>query len=321
MSPCRLSLGTFADPLTRAQADAAARVLRDEISSLKVDIVELAAADAGLGPGPSLARAVEALLSGQVDLVVWRAKDLPPELPPDLAVGAFLRRTNPWDVLLSHDAVTLDELDEGCCVVARAPRRRAQISAYRNDLRLVEARGEIDRWRRDLDSGACQGVVISGDTVERLGCQELVGEILSPGVCIPAPGQGATTLLARRVPAEGRDLARFLAAVNDPRTETEVGAERALLQSLGVEAALHVGALARFEDEVLTLEGVVVGGGEEDIVRDQVEGAPEEGLLLGRELAERLLQQGASDWLRAERQRAARSRPSPPGGERTRARG
>lgn len=321
MSPGRISLGTFADPLTRAQADGAARAIRDEISSLKIDVVEIAPAAAHPSAGPSLARAVEALLSGQVDLVVWRAKDLPTELPPDLAVGAFLRRTNPFDVLLSQDAVTLDELDEGCRVVARAPRRRTQIASYRHDLLLVDTRGEIGRWRRELENGVCHGVVVAGDTVERLGYQELVGEILSPGVCIPAPGQGATALLARRVPAEGRDLARVLAAVNDPRTETEVAAERAVLQSLGVDVSHHVGALARLEDDVLSLEGVVVGSGEDDLVRDQVDGEPAQGAALGRELAERLLQLGASSWLRFDRSRAARSRPPAPGSDGQRVRG
>jgi hydroxymethylbilane synthase len=190
-------------------------------------------------------------------------------------------------------------------VLARTIRRRGQLGQYRPDLHLVEAGGSLDDWRRALDGGTCRAMVLAADTVEHLGLQELVGEILSPGICLPAPGQGALALAVRK---DAKEVLKTLRSLNDPGTEAEVRAELAVLRALDVESAMAVAALARVSGSSLSLDGLVVGSEDGDMARYQVEGHLERPEELGAELAERLLALGADEFLRDSRKKSGRSR-------------
>ena len=258
-----------------------------------------------------LSAAEEALVAGEVDLVVYRTSEVPPELPSGVVLAAYLRRNTPFDVLVTLDAETLDELPRGSRVFARSLRRRGQLANYRSDVEWVEARGTLRQWRRDLDAGTCRALVVAADTVESLGLQELVGEILSPGVCLPAPGQGGLGLAARH---EAKEVLRLLRSANDKGTEAEVTAELAVLRGLGLESAGSVGALAHVSGSSLSVDGVVVGSDDGDMARYQVEGDLAAAAELGAQLAERLLDLGADEFLRAPRRRAGRGRGVPGSG-------
>lgn len=299
MNPARLVIGTPDDELAIAHTEAASAIIHAEFPSLDLKLARLDRH----GRPPH-----EALLAGDIDLVVHRTKDLPAEIPDGVVIGAYLRRQTPFDVLVSVGAETLDELPRDSRVIARSIRRRGQLGQYRSDIALIEAPGTLQDWRRALDSGACRAMVIGADTVEHLGLQELVGEILSPGVCLPAPGQGALALAARR---DAKDVLKLVRSLNDPGTEAEVRAELAVLRGLGVPNAAAVAALAQLDGSCLMLDGLVVGSEDGDMARYQLEGNLDKPEALGTELAERLLGLGADEFLRASRRKAGPKRGRP----------
>ena len=93
-------------------------------------------ADSG-GKGLFVKELEEALLDERIDLAVHSMKDVPTDLPPGLALTAFLPREDPRDVFVSRKAATLMELPQGARLGTSSVRRQAQVLRARPDLELV----------------------------------------------------------------------------------------------------------------------------------------------------------------------------------------
>src|SRR5262245_26705639 len=79
-------------------------------------------------------RGVEAaLIAGEADIGVHSAKDVPAEMPEELAIAAVPAREDPADVWIGAGA-SLDEAAEGARVGTASLRRRSQLLAARPDL-------------------------------------------------------------------------------------------------------------------------------------------------------------------------------------------
>jgi hydroxymethylbilane synthase len=112
---------------------------------------------------------------------------------------------------------------------------------------------------------------------------------------LPAPGQGALALECR---ADRADLVELLGALDDVMTRAAVTAERAVLAALEAGCSAPVGAYATVDDDCeiekkLHLTAAVVGYDGVRQVRLSASGHPHEAQQLGRELADRLLAEGA----------------------------
>ena len=225
-----------------------------------------------------------ALLADEADVAVHSAKDVPAELADGLELVAIPARQDPRDAICG--ASSLSALASGARVGTSSLRRAAQIRAFRDDLSVVEVRGNVDTRLRKLASGACDALVLAVAGLARLGRLDAVDGILDEFV--PAAGQGALALEARpgRVAVSG--------LVDDEATAC-VTAERQLTRALGASCNTPVGAFARVVgDGVLELTGWVGRADGSAWVRDVLRGpAPE----LGGAVAERLLSVGAAELL------------------------
>ena len=166
----------------------------------------------------------EALLAGRIDVAVHSAKDVPAELPDDLELVAFPPRVDPRDALCG--ASSLADLKPGSRVGTSSLRRSAQLRALREDLEIVSLRGNVDTRLRKLAKGDLDAIVIAAAGLHRLGRESEVGAMLDE--LVPAPGQGALAIEARR----GDGAAGRLAAVTDSTTAVCVQAERELVRLL-----------------------------------------------------------------------------------------
>ncbi len=238
----------------------------------------------------------QALLDDEIDVAVHSAKDVPAEIGEDLELVAFPLRADPWDAICG--ASSLGSLPAGARVGTSSLRRAAQIRAARDDLTVVELRGNVDTRLRKLADRECDALVLAYAGLERLGRVEAAGGVLDETV--PAPGQGALALQAR----PGRLAGSVLAAVADADTAACVGAERSLVRTLGASCNTPVGALARVvSDMVLELRAWVGLPDGSAWVSDCSSGPARE---IGVAVAERLLAAGAGELLRqAELQGAA----------------
>lgn len=253
------------------------------------------------GTGVFVSALREKVLSGEVDFAVHSLKDLPTAPAEGLVLAAVPARDDPRDVLCSAPlpggGLKLADLPAGARVGTGSPRRAAMLRALRADLDLVPIRGNGDTRLRKVAEGEFDAVVLALAGLTRLGRLDAVAEIFDPGQVAPTPGQGALAVECR---ADRGELIRLLATLDDPVTRAAITAERALLATLEAGCTAPVGAYAEISGVTLHLTGVVAGYDGERQIRMSESGHPEQAERIGRDLAARLLAEGA-DKLMGER--------------------
>lgn len=230
----------------------------------------------------------DALLAGEVDLAVHSAKDVPGELPDGLEIAAVPPRADPRDVLCG--AESLDALAAGARVGTASIRRRSQLLALRDDVEVVELRGNVDTRLRRLADGDYDAIVLAAAGLVRLG--RLDGAVPLDGL-IPAPGQGC---LALEIRIGDQTTRQRVEAVSDPVAFACLAAERSCVIALDATCDTPVGVLAESLDgdpERLRIRAYAGAPDGSVWISDEIEGGPD----AGRRLAERLLSAGVAEIL------------------------
>jgi len=235
----------------------------------------------------------DALLSREIDLAVHSMKDLPTELAPGLAIIAVPEREDPRDVLVARSGARLSELPAGARIGTGSLRRKAQLLHYRADLSVAAIRGNIDTRLKKLDAGEADALVMAAAGLKRIGRADRISEFLPGDICVGAAAQGALAVEALDDDAL-REEYEFL---DDVPTHLEVQAERGLLKRLGGGCHLPVGARAQVYGELIEIIGVVADPGGHEFFKAELAGLAMKAEELGKELADRLLSQGAQKLL------------------------
>jgi len=221
-------------------------------------------------PGTKIGRGLftkeleEALLSREIDIAIHSLKDLPTELPPELALVATLPRHDPVDVLISKSANSLTEIPPGSLVATSSPRRARQISALRPDLRVSDIRGNVPtRIAKLLADDSWNSLVLARAGLERLGYRLTEGrmefethQLFATNLVeiLPAAGQGAIGLEAR---ASDLEIKSYLDHINDAPTWFCTGVEREFLRLLGGGCNLPVGIRTSLVGAELRCEAII----------------------------------------------------------------
>ena len=286
-----MRLGTRGSALALAQARAVADSLAGE-----VEIVEVrTGGDAGAAVGDK-SRWVDglerALLDGSIDLAVHSAKDVPADLADGLELLGVPAREDPRDALVG--APSVQALAAGARVGTTSLRRRAALLAVRDDLDVVELRGNVDTRLRKLAEGAVDALVLALAGLRRLGRDDAADAVLDPDAMLPAAGQGALALEGR---ADDGDAYAAAAAVSDLDATTCVVAERALTAALEATCHTPVAALATVDGAMLTLRAFAALPDGSEWMRDELTGPADDPEALGHEVADRLRSVGAAELL------------------------
>ena len=303
-------VGARRSPLSRAQAAWVGERLRERWPELAIEYRFISTAgdrDPGTplpeigGKGLFTEDLERALREREIDVAVHSLKDLPSDLPDGLMLGAVPSREDPRDVLVVRDSLdsaapddgrgdVLRRLPAGARVGTSSLRRAAQLRASRADLDPRPIRGNVDTRLRKLEDGGFEALVLAAAGLRRLGLWPRGAHALDDG-WLPAPGQGALGLQCRA----GEDgMAARVQALDDPTARQEVTAERALLAALEGGCRVPIAARAFPQGEDLCLRAAVydVDGGPP--VEGAETGPRSSAFAIGRGLAERMLEAGAS---------------------------
>jgi hydroxymethylbilane synthase len=304
-----LRLGTRGSALALAQTRSVAGLLEARLP-LPVEIVTIATAgdrDAGDGDKSRWVAELErALLAGEVDLAVHSAKDVPGELADGLALLGAPPRAAAEDVLClalapgasaSGVADPLALLPHGARVGTSSLRRAALLRAAREDLEVVEVRGNVDtRLRRLADPEGLDALVLARAGLLRLDREREATAVLAPAAFVPAPGQGTLALEGR---ADDEAVLAAARAISDEKTLACLQAERTVAHALGATCHTPLGAYAHdYGCGCIHLRAWVGLPDGSAWVADELLGgfhAPE---ALGRRVAERMVSAGAEELLR-----------------------
>lgn len=300
-----LRLGTRASALARTQAQTVADALGAELVLITSEGDRSTASLSSLGGTGVFATALrDALLAGEVDVVVHSYKDLPTAAAPGLAISAVPEREDPRDALCARDGLALADLPLGARVGTGSPRRRAQLLSQRPDLELVDIRGNVDtrlgRVGHEDPERYLDAVILAAAGLTRLGRLEAVTEFLEVESWPTAPAQGALAVETR---AGEEHLA---SALEHLPSRLAADAERGVLATLEAGCAAPVSAHAFVSgamdsDAELTLTGTVYqldGQAQLSLTRSvgiSRAGAHEAAAALSREVATALLDGGAAD--------------------------
>ncbi len=244
----------------------------------------------------------EALLRGEVDLVVHSLKDLPTVLPAGLTLAAVLEREDPRDALCG---CKLAELRSGMRVGTSSLRRRAQILKLCPGVEVLPIRGNVPpRLRKARNKEGIEATILAVAGLNRLSFQDQIDEYLEPRVFPYAVGQGAIAIETRTSSVE---LNQMLKTIEHVPTRIAVNAERDLLHTLGAGCSLPVGVSTAVEGERLTLISQVTAPDGSTSITSQEECLAADANA-GKRLAQALIEKGAGRLLQLAEAEVAASR-------------
>jgi hydroxymethylbilane synthase len=261
-----LRLGTRGSPLALAQAhEARARLCaahgwpedRVEIVVIATTgdaIQDRALSEAG-GKGLFTKELDVALLAGGIHFAVHSAKDLPTALPDGVDLSGFLPREDVRDAFIARDGGTIADLPRAAVVGSASLRRQAQIRRLRPDLDVRLLRGNVQTRLRKVDAGEYHATILAMAGLKRLGLTERVTEHLALHDFLPAVGQGAIAITARRGDAATADA---LAPILDRDTGLALSCERAFLAVMDGSCRTPIAGHARVEGGHVLFRGQVL---------------------------------------------------------------
>ena len=302
MTRKKFVLGTRGSKLALWQSEHVASILTEkagvevELKTIKTQgdkILDVALAKIG-DKGLFVKEIETALMEGEVDFAVHSSKDVPTQIPEPLMLGAFLKRADPRDVLISKTGQGLDDLPAGSVIGTSSLRRVAQVLHRRPDLKIADVRGNLDTRLRKMEEGLFDAIILAAAGLDRMGWNEGITERIPSSVMLSAVGQGAIAVEVRK---GDEDVLKLMAYLEDSTTRAAVTAERALLRELEGGCQIPIGALGTFEDGKLRLDGMVASLDGTRLIRDSIAGDPAEADALGVSLANKLIEMGADDIL------------------------
>ncbi|MBC6456599.1 hydroxymethylbilane synthase [Actinomadura sp. HBU206391] len=311
----RLRIGTRTSPLAKAQTQRVVAQLDQVVPGLPVEIVEIETSadlwtgDLSLlgGKGNFTKEIDRALVSGGIDLAVHSMKDVPGDvpLPKGTEFGAYLRRGDVHDVVISRDGRGLAELPAGAKVGTSSVRRRAQLSLHRPDLHIERIRGGIDSRIKKLDAGEYDAILLARIGLQRIDLDDRITEVLPTTwadgdtlAMVPAVGAAVIGVQARTA---DEPIMRLLEEINDAGTTRHITAERTMLHLLRGHCNSPIAGHAHTPDGQLSLFGMVFNQDGTQWVRSHGRGPSDDPVSLGAQVAADLLRQGAHRLIAATR--------------------
>jgi hydroxymethylbilane synthase len=237
-----------------------------------------------------------AMQTGHADIAVHSMKDVPAEMPSGFCVAAVLERANHADALVSANGNDLDALPHGALIGSSSLRRQAQLKLLRPDLRIEPLRGNVNTRLAKLENGDYDAIILAAAGLERLGLQGHISQQFSPDQMLPAAAQGVIGIECLESRDELRDV---LTRLNHEPTAQTTAAERAIARTLQASCQSPVATHAVIENASLTVTALVAMPDGSQAIRDTVSGPSSDAGLLGQDLANRLLEQGAGELLAA----------------------
>ena len=292
-----LVIGTRGSPLALAQANEVRnKILSSNVldpDKVKIEIIKTSG-DKFLntslskigGKGLFTKEIQQALIDKRIDVAVHSMKDVETELPEKLVISTILKREDVRDSFISRKYSSIAELPLGSVVGTSSLRRKAQLLNKRNDLKVVEFRGNVQKRLEKLDNNVAVATFLATAGLNRLGLKELINPI-STDEMLPAVAQGAVGVEH----LHNEKIEGILAPLNDYVSKKRVQAERAFLRELDGSCRTPIGGLAQKNNEDFKFMGEIISADGKEKIYDVWQGdwaiAEEIGREAGRELKSR----------------------------------
>lgn len=205
----KIRLATRGSDLALKQAEMVSEYLSGKIEGAEFEIVVVKTSgdknqtvplESSGGIGLFTKEIQESVISGDADLAVHSAKDLPALSQTNLVLCATLPRDYCADVLAIREGVNVPSL-----IASGSPRRRTQLKKMLPSAVWTEIRGNVPNRLKKITSGLADATVLSEAGIKRLNLEPFEGIVfkrIKPEICVPAVGQGIIALECRASDSE-----------------------------------------------------------------------------------------------------------------------
>ena len=192
----------------------------------------------------------ESLSLGKIDIAVHSMKDTPAYPMEGLAFSRLWKREDNRDVLIINKVKnpgkkTLMDLEKGAVIGTGSIRRSVLLKNLRNDINVVNIRGNVDTRLRKMEEEGLDGIILAAAGLKRLGVESFIDCYFDEEEMIPAPAQGILALEYRK---EDLLLKEMLDSLSDDASDTEGICEREFLREIGADCHMPIGASCKLHE-------------------------------------------------------------------------
>ena len=194
-----------------------------------------------------------AMLRGEIDIAVHSLKDVPTDLPSEIAQAAVLERANISDVLVLKNNADFLNNPEKAIIATGSLRRKAQWLQKYPKHTITELRGNVNTRLQKLIDNDWNGAIFAAAGLERI--ELLPKNHVMLDWMIPAPAQGAIMITALKADSK---ILEICAQINHQNTEIAVAVERQFMKTLEGGCTAPIGGNAKIIGDKISFKGILI---------------------------------------------------------------
>ena len=235
----------------------------------------------------------EKLLKKEIDIAVHSLKDMETVEDDKLTIGAFIKRNDFRDVIISSKIKSLEDLQRKIVIGSSSRRRELQLKKINKNISVINMRGNIDTRIKKIEQDKLDGIILAAAGVKSLNLENKIGFSFKIQEVLPAAGQG---IIAVQHNKNDNTIKNFLRNINDQETEICARSERAMLKAIGGDCETAVGGLAVVEKNNLKLTAQLFSDSGLKSYEYEMTGKISEAVKIGKSVGEELLKLAGSEF-------------------------
>ena len=235
----------------------------------------------------------EKLLKKEIDIAVHSLKDLESVENNSLMIGAYIKRNDYRDVIISNKIKSLEDLKGKIVIGSSSKRRELQLKKINKNILVTNMRGNIDTRIKKLEEGKLDGIILAAAGVKSLKLANKIGLSFKTEEVLPAVGQG---IIAVQCNKNDDVVKKLLGNINDKETEVCAKSERAMLQAMKGDCETAVGGLAIIENNNLKFTAQLFSDSGLKSYEYEMTGKTSEAVNIGKSVGKELLKLAGSEF-------------------------
>ena len=228
----------------------------------------------------------ENLISNNIDIAVHSLKDMESVEHKDLIIGAFIKRNDPRDTLVSNKIKKLSEINTNIVIGTSSRRRELQLKKINKNISVVNLRGNIDTRIQKVEEKKLDAIILAAAGIKSLNLENKISLTFETNEMLPAVGQGIIAVQCRK---DDKLISDIIKKINDRETSLCAIAERKMLQTIGGDCETAVGGLAEVHNNNLKLKAQLFSDLGDESFEYELNGKDTDASYVGKSVGEKLL--------------------------------
>ena len=228
----------------------------------------------------------ENLLDKKIDIAIHSLKDMESIENENLTIGAYIKRNDPRDILVSNKIKKLGDLNNKITIGSSSRRRELQLKKINKEVNVENIRGNIDTRIKKLEEKKFDAIILAAAGVKSLNLESKISLIFESDEILPAAGQG---IIAAQCRKDDNFILDLIKNINDKNTSLCAAAERKMLQTIGGDCETAVGGLAEISNNNLKLKAQLFSDLGDESYSYVMTGPEKDALIIGKTVGQKLL--------------------------------